>query len=152
LIDTAGEHLGVVSLREALDQAREAKLDLVEISPTADPPVVRVMDYGKFIYEQSKKKREARRTQKQTEIKEIRFRPKTSEHHRNIKVKQARGWLEDGMKVKVRVRFRGREITYPELGREHLQEVAEQLSDVATVEKRPNMEGRTMLMILAPKR
>lgn len=139
-------------LREALSKAQQQDLDLVEISPTADPPVVRVMDYGKYIYEQDKKRREARRAQKQTEIKEIRLRPKTSDHHRNIRINQARGWLEDGMKVKVRVRFRGREITYPELGREQLEEVAEQLSDIAEVEHRPNMEGRTMLMILAPKK
>jgi len=152
LIGPNREHLGVVSLREALAQAREHNLDLVEVSPNADPPVVRIMDYGRFIYEQAKKEREARRTQKQAEVKEIRFRPKTNEHHRSIKVQQARGWLEEGSKVKVRIRFRGREITYPELAREQLQEVAQELADVAVVEQAPNMEGRTMLMILAPKK
>jgi len=152
LIGPEKEHIGVVSLREALDRAREAGLDLVEVSPSAEPPVARIMDYGKFIYEQAKKEREARKSQKQVEIKEIRLRPKTNEHHRDIRVEQARGWLEDGMKVKVRIRFRGREITYPELAREQLQEIADELSDIATVEQHPNLEGRTMLMILAPKK
>jgi translation initiation factor IF-3 len=127
-------------------------LDLVEISPNADPPVVRVMDYGRFIYEQTKKERETRKTQKQVEVKEIRLRPKTNEHHRDIKVDQARGWLDEGNKVKVRIRFRGREITYPELAQEQLREVADELAEVAVVEQQPDMEGRTMLMILAPKK
>lgn len=127
-------------------------MDLVEISPNADPPVVRVMDYGRFIYEQTKKERETRKTQKQVEVKEIRLRPKTNEHHRDIKVDQARGWLDEGNKVKVRIRFRGREITYPELAQEQLREVADELAEVAVVEQQPDMEGRTMLMILAPKK
>ncbi len=139
-------------LREALLRAEEANLDLVEVSPSAEPPVVRIMDYGKFIYEQAKKEREARKTQKQVEVKEIRLRPKTNEHHRGIKVEQARSWLEEGHKVKVRIRFRGREITYPELAREQLKEVADDLADVAVMEQEPDMEGRTMLMILAPKK
>ncbi len=142
----------MVSLREALRRAEEYGLDLVEIAPTADPPVARIVDYGKFIYEQTKKEREARRSQKQAEVKEIRLRPKTNEHHREIKVRDARRWLEEGMKVKVRVRFRGREITYPELAQQQLQEVARELADVAVVEQEPNLEGRTMLMILAPKK
>ncbi len=141
----------MVSLQEALAQAQRANLDLVEISPNADPPVVRIVDYGKFIYEQAKKEREARRSQKLVEVKEIRLRPKTDEHDRAIKVRDARRWLEEGMKVKVRVRFRGREITYPELAIEQLQEVAKDLADVAVVEQAPNLEGQTMLMILAPK-
>jgi translation initiation factor IF-3 len=145
------EHIGIVSLQEALEQARKANLDLVEISPSADPPVVRIVDYGKFIYEQTKKEREARRSQKVVEVKEIRLRPKTDDHDRAIKVRDARRWLEEGMKVKVRVRFRGREITYPELAMEQLQEVAKELTDIAVVEQAPNMEGQTMLMILAPK-
>jgi len=151
LIGPNREHLGVVSLQEALEQARRANLDLVEIAPNANPPVVRIVDYGKFIYEQSKKEREARKSQKQIEVKEIRLRPKTDEHDRDIKIRDARRWLEEGMKVKVRVRFRGREITYPELAMEQLQEVAKALADVAVVEQAPNMEGRTMLMILAPR-
>lgn len=152
LIGPNREHLGVVSLREALERAREANLDLVEVSPAADPPVVRVMDYGKFIYEQAKKEREVRRTQKQVEVKEIRLRPRTDDHDRAIKVRDARRWLEEGMKVKVRVRFRGREITYPELAQEQLQGVAQDLADIATMEQEPDLEGRTMLMILAPKK
>jgi translation initiation factor IF-3 len=144
--------VGVVTLSEALVTARDRGLDLVEVSPTADPPVARVMDYGKFMYRQAKREREARKAQKQIEVKEIRLRPKTTEHHRSFKIRDARRWLEDGMKVKVRMRFRGREITYPEIAREQLAEIAEELSDVAVVEQRPNMEGRTMLMILAPKR
>lgn len=148
---TSGE-TKVVSLEEALDLAQEADLDLVEVAPNADPPVCRVMDYGKFQYERAKKEREARRAQKQVEVKEIRLRPKTTDHHRSFKVRDARRWLEDGMKVKVRIRFRGREITYPEIAMELLEEIAEELDDVGDVEQRPNMEGRTMLMILAPKK
>jgi len=151
LIGPNREHIGIVSLQEALEQAHKANLDLVEISPSADPPVVRIVDYGKFIYEQTKKEREARRSQKLVEVKEIRLRPKTDDHDRAIKVRDARRWLEEGMKVKVRVRFRGREITYPELAMEQLQEVAKELTDIAVVEQAPNMEGQTMLMILAPK-
>lgn len=130
--------------------AREAELDLVEVAPNADPPVCRIMDFGKFVYEKAKKDREARKSQTKIEIKEIRLRPKTNEHHRNIKVRDARRWLEKGIKVKVRIRFRGREITYPEIALNDLKEIAEELSDLAVVEQAPSMEGRTMLMVLAP--
>ena len=150
LIDADGTHMGVVSLSEAIAAAHAHDLDLVEVSPTADPPVARVMDYGKFMYQQAKRDREARKAQKQIEVKEIRLRPKTTDHHRSFKVRDARRWLEDGMKVKVRVRFRGREISYPEIAREQLMEIAEELSDVGLVEQKPNLEGRTMLMVLAP--
>ena len=150
LIGADGEHVGVVALSKALAIAHESELDLVEVSPAADPPVVRVMDYGKFLYQQAKREREARKAQKQVEVKEIRLRPKINEHHRDIKVEMARGWLKDGKKVKVRIRFRGREITYPEIARDQLVEVAKELSDVGAVEQRPNMDGRTMLMVLAP--
>ncbi len=150
MIDDEGENLGVVPLQKALDIAADRDLDLVEVAPNADPPVCRVMDFGKFLYERAKKEREARRQQKQVEVKEIRLRPKTDDHHRHFKVRDARRWLEDGMKVKVRIRFRGREITYPEIARDMLREVAEELQDVAVVEQAPNMEGRTMLMVLAP--
>jgi translation initiation factor IF-3 len=108
------------------------------------------MDFGKFIYERAKKEREARKAQTKIEVKEIRLRPKTNEHHRDLKVRDARRWLADGMKVKVRIRFRGREITYPEIALNDLKEVAEELSDVAVVEQAPALEGRTMLMVLAP--
>ena len=130
--------------------AREAQLDLVEISPQAEPPVVQIMDFGKFLYEQHKKEREAKKAQKVIEVKEIQLRPKTDPHHRGFKVRDARKWLEEGMKVKVRVRFRGREIAYPQLAREDLDEVAKDLADIAVIEQYPNMEGRTMLMVLAP--
>jgi len=150
LIGPDGSNVGVVDTEEAHRIALEAELDLVEVAPNADPPVCRVMDFGKFVYERAKKEREARKAQTKIEIKEIRLRPKTNEHHRNLKVRDARRWLEDGMKVKVRVRFRGREITYPEIALEDLKEVAETLSDVATVEQYPALEGRTMLMVLAP--
>jgi translation initiation factor IF-3 len=142
--------MGVVSVREALNIAADRGLDLVEVSPNADPPVCRVMDFSKFLYERSKKEREARKSQKQIEVKEIRLRPKTNDHHMGFKVRDARKWLEDGMKVKVRIRFKGREITYPELAREQLMEVAQELQDVAIVEQAPNMDGKTMLMVLAP--
>ena len=150
LIDANGAHVGVISLSEALSIAQTHDLDLVEVSPAAEPPVVRVMDYGKFLYQQAKQEREARKSQKQIEVKEIRLRPKTTDHHRSFKVRDARRWLEEGMKVKVRIRFRGREITYPEIAREQLVGIAEELSDVALVEQMPNLEGRTMLMVLAP--
>jgi len=150
LVDADGAHVGIVPLSEALAAAHARDLDLVEVSPTADPPVARVMDYGKFMYQQAKRDREARKAQKQIEVKEIRLRPKTTDHHRSFKVRDARRWLEDGMKVKVRIRFRGREISYPEIAREQLTQIAEELSDVAMVEQKPNLEGRTMLMVLAP--
>jgi len=130
--------------------ARDAELDLVEVAPNADPPVCRIMDFGKFIYERAKKEREARKAQTKIEVREIRLRPKTNEFHRNLKVREARRWLEDGNKVKVRIRFRGREITYPEIALNDLKLVADALADVATVEQSAALEGRTMLMVLAP--
>lgn len=138
-------------LEEAVDAAISSGLDLVEVAPHANPPVVKVMDYGKFKYEQEKKAQQARKSQKHIEVKEIQLRPKTADHHRDFKVRRARGWLEDGMKVKVRMRFRGREITYPEIGREQLREIAEELSDVAEVEQKPNLDRYSMLMLLTPK-
>ncbi|MFN2158676.1 MAG: translation initiation factor IF-3 [Anaerolineales bacterium] len=150
LIGPDGKNIGVVSIQEAQNIARDAELDLVEVAPNSSPPVCRVMDFGKFIYERAKKEREARKSQTKIEIKEIRLRPKTNEHHRNLKVRDARRWLENGIKVKVRIRFRGREITYPEIALEDLKQVAEDLSDVALVEQAPALEGRTMLMVLAP--
>jgi len=150
VIGPNGENIGVISIDEAQRVAREAELDLVEVAPNADPPVCRVMDFGKFVYERAKKDREARKAQTKIEVKEIRLRPKTNEHHRDLKVRDARRWLESGMKVKVRIRFRGREITYPEIALTDLKEIAEDLSDLAVVEQAPALEGRTMLMILAP--
>jgi translation initiation factor IF-3 len=125
-------------------------MDLVEVSPNTEPPVCRVMDFGKFLYERTKKEKEARKAQTKIEIKEIRLRPKTNEHHRQFKTRDARRWLLDGMKVKVTVRFRGREITYPELALEDLKEIAEELADVASIEQVPNLEGKVMTMMLTP--
>ena len=150
LIGANGQNIGVVPIQEALRIAREQERDLVEVSPQADPPVCRIMDYGKFLYEQHKKEREAKKAQKVIEVKEIRLRPKTDPHHRGFKVRDARRWLELGMKVKVRIRFRGREITHPDIARQDMTEIAEELKDVAEVEVVPNMDGRTMLMVLAP--
>ena len=150
LIGPEGENIGVVSIQEAQKVAREAELDLVEVAPGADPPVCRIMDFGKFIYERAKKEREARKAQTKIEVKEIRLRPKTNEHYRDLKVRDVCRWLESGMKVKVRIRFRGREITYPEIALNDLKKIAEDLSDLSVVEQAPALEGRTMLMILAP--
>jgi translation initiation factor IF-3 len=123
---------------------------LVEVAPNADPPVCRLMDYGKFLYEAQKRERGARKSQTKVEIKEIRLRPKTGEHDINFKLRGARKFLERGAKVKVRIRFRGREVTHPEVARELMTRIADELSDVAEVEKEPSMEGMTMLMVLSP--
>jgi translation initiation factor IF-3 len=152
LIGSDGVNVGVVPINEARRLAQEADLDLVEVAPNADPPVCRVMDYGKFLYERTKKEREARRAQTKIEVKEIRLRPKTNVHHRSFKVRDARRWLDDGMKVKVRIRFRGREIDYVNLALQDLKEVAEELSDIGVIEQPPAMEGRSVLMVLAPSR
>jgi translation initiation factor IF-3 len=150
LIGAEGENIGLVTTQQALEMAKDAELDLVEVAPGAVPPVCRIMNYGKFLYERTKKEREARKAQTKIEIKEIRLRPKTNEHHRGFKTRDARRWLEEGMKVKVTVRFRGREITYPEIALNDLKEIAEELYDIATVEQKPNLEGRNMSMLLSP--
>ena len=152
LIGAKGENVGVVAVDEAQRMARDAELDLVEVAPNSDPPVCRIMDFGKFIYERAKKEREARKAQTKIEVKEIRLRPKTNEHHRDFKVRDARKWLLDGNKVKVRIRFRGREITYPEIALEDLKEIAQQLSEVSIVEQPPAIEGRGMSMMLTPSK
>ncbi len=150
LIGPDGGNVGVVPIRQALQIARDAELDLVEVSPGADPPVCRVMDFGKFIYERAKKEREAKRAQTKIEVKEIRLRPKTNEAHRGFKVDDARRWLLQGHKVRVTIRFRGREMDYPEIALEDLKEIAGSLADISTIETAPMMEGRTMLVVLAP--
>lgn len=150
LIGPDGGNIGVVPIRQALQIARDADLDLVEVSPGATPPVCRVMDFGKFIYERAKKEREAKKAQTKIEVKEIRLRPKTNEAHRGFKVDDARRWLLQGHKVRVTIKFRGREMDYPEIALEDLKEIAEALADVSTVEQAPQMEGRTMLVVLAP--
>jgi translation initiation factor IF-3 len=150
LIGPDGGNVGVVSIRQALQIARDAELDLVEVSPGAEPPVCRVMDFGKFIYERAKKEREAKKAQTKIEVKEIRLRPKTNEAHRGFKVDDARRWLLQGHKVRVTIRFRGREMDYPEIALEDLKEIAQSLADISTIEQPPMMEGRTMLVVLAP--
>ncbi|MBI3173366.1 MAG: translation initiation factor IF-3 [Chloroflexi bacterium] len=150
LIGPDGGNVGVVPIRQALQIARDAELDLVEVSPNATPPVCRVMDFGKFIYERAKKDREAKKSQTKIEVKEIRLRPKTNEAHRGFKVDDARRWLLQGHKVRVTVKFRGREMDYPEIALEDLREIAQDLADVAVIEVPPQMEGRTMLVVLSP--
>jgi translation initiation factor IF-3 len=150
LIDHQGTNHGVVEIGQARQIAMDAELDLVEVAPNANPPVVRVMDYGKFVYEKTRREREARKHQKQIEIKTIKLTPKITEFHRDLRVKRAHGWLKEGKKVKVVVRFRGREITYPELGQDLMNDVAEDLADVGSIEQKPNMEGWSMVMMLAP--
>lgn len=150
LIDEEGTRVGVVPVREALALAEERGLDLVEVAPNAVPPVCRILDYGKYRYEQTKKEREARKNQKQAELKEVRLKPKTDDHDLDIKAKQARKFLLAGDKVKFTVRFRGREMAHPDIGREMLEQIAEELRDVALVEQRPLMEGRALSLLLAP--
>ena len=137
-------------MKQALQIARDAEMDVVEVSPNAAPPVCRVMDFGKFIYERAKKDREAKKAQTKIEVKEIRLRPKTNEAHRGFKVDDARRWLLAGNKVRVTIKFRGREMDYPEIALEDLKEIAAALADVAIVEQAPQMEGRTMLVLMAP--
>ena len=150
LIGEEGDQLGIFPLREALAIAREHNLDLVEVAPQADPPVCRLLDYGKYAYERSRRAREAKKASKPVEIKEIRLRPKTGEHDINFKVNRMRSFLKEGFKVRVRVLFRGREITYPEIAQQMLVKIATGLNDVAVVENQPRMEGRSMFMVLAP--
>ena len=150
LISETGEQLGVMPAAKALGIARERGYDLVEVSPQSEPPVCRLLDYGKFKYEQTKKEREARKRQKSVLLREVRVRPKIGEHDLEFKMRIIRKLLKEGDKVKVSVLFRGREITHPELGRELLARVAQELSEAAVVEKAPEMVIRRMIMILAP--
>lgn len=150
MIGANGENVGVVPTRQAIQMARDADLDLVEVSPTAVPPVCRILDFGKFLFERTKKDREAKKAQTKVEIKEIRLRPKTNEAHRGFKVDDARRWLLQGHKVRVTVKFRGREMDYPEIALEDLKEIAQTFSDVSVIEQAPMMEGRTMLVVLGP--
>lgn len=149
MIGENGEQLGVLPVVEALGMARQRGVDLVEVAPTAVPPVCRLLDYGRFKYEQEKKEREARKHQKTVLMKEVRLRPKTDEHDIDFKTKQIERFVEEGDKVKVTLRFRGREMVHPNVGRQVLEEVAERVKSVATVERMPLMEGNTMTMILA---
>jgi translation initiation factor IF-3 len=151
VIADEGEQLGILQTHEALRLAEERGLDLVEISPRAFPPVCRIMDYGKYKYEQAKKKQQAQKHASTTEIKEIKFRPKTEQHDMDFKVKHVRRFLEGGNKVRLAVVFRGREITHPQTGIAVLNRVVDATQDLATVEVTPNMEGRRMIMIISPK-
>lgn len=151
VIDDQGQQMGVMSLRDAQRLAEEREKDLVEISPTADPPVCRFMDYGRFKYEQSKKDREARAKRKMVELREVTMRPKIDEHDFQVKHRMARRLLEDGDKVKVTIRFRGREMAHPELAMGLLERLYQELGGFAVQERAPRMEGRFMHMILAPK-
>jgi translation initiation factor IF-3 len=150
LIDHTGKNHGVVDTRDALQMAYDAELDLVEVASNADPPVARIIDYSKFVYEKQRKEREARKNQKTVEIKTIRLKVKTSDFHREIQVKKARGWLDDGKKVKAEIRFYAREITMPELGYAMMNAVWEDLKDIAVMEQAPQMDRRTMIMMMAP--
>ena len=150
VIGADGEQVGVISRDEAMDMARQAGLDLVEISPTASPPVCKVMDYGKYKYEQKKKTQKAKSKQHTINVKEVRLRPKTDKHDIETKVRRARKFLESGDKVAFTVIFRGREVTHPEIPLAILRGIVEELEDIAKVERRPNIEGRRMTMIVSP--
>ncbi|MCO6412249.1 MAG: translation initiation factor IF-3 [Thiogranum sp.] len=152
LVGVEGEQLGVVSLDEAQATADEANLDLVEISPQAEPPVCKVMDYGKFRFEEQKKQQAARKKQKQIQVKEIKFRPGTDIGDYNVKLRNLTKFLTEGDKVKVTLRFRGREMAHQELGRDLLKRVETDLAELGMVEQFPKMEGRQMVMVLAPKK
>lgn len=151
VVGADGANLGVLTTQEALKRAREADLDLVEINPKGQPPVCKILDFGKYKYDESKKKRETKRKQTIVEVKEIKLRPKTDDHDLDFKLRNARKFLESGNKVKVICRFRGREITHPERARAQLDELAQGTEDLSNVELRPTMEGRTMALVLAPK-
>ena len=152
VIDQDGEQVGIVTIEEARGIANESNLDLVEISPNAEPPVCRIMDYGKFRFEENKKLQTAKKKQKQTQVKEIKFRPGTDIGDYNIKLRKLVSFLEDGDRTKVTLRFRGREMAHQELGLELLQRVKADLEPYGTVEQEPKMEGRLMVMVLAPNR
>ena len=152
LVGLDNEPIGIVSLNEALDEADKAGVDLVEISPTAKPPVCRVMDYGKFLYEKSKQQKEQRKKQKQIQVKEIKFRPGTDEGDYQVKLRNLKRFLEGGDKVKVTLRFRGREMAHQELGMQLLKRVETDLLEYGAVEQFPKMEGRQLTMVIAPKK
>ena len=151
LIDASGENVGIVSIKVALDAAYEAGLDLIEISPNAEPPVCKVMDLGKYKYEAQKRKAEAKKNQKVVDVKEIKMRPNIDDHDYEVKLRSAKRFLDDGDKVKFTLRFRGREMAHQELGMEVLKRIEEDLLDLCKVELSPRLEGRQMVMMIAPK-
>jgi len=150
VIDPEGEQVGIVPIERALELAEELGLDLVEVAPMARPPVCRIMDYGKFKYEEQRKAREARKKQHQIQIKEVKMRPGIEDHDFDFKTRHARRFLEEGNKVKVTMMFRGRQMAHPEIGREVLDKVLKELSDISKVEMHPTMEARAMTMVLSP--
>jgi len=150
LIGADGQQLGIMLTRDALAIAEEQELDLVEVAPNAEPPVCRLMDYGKYLYEKQKRERESRKAQKQIEVKEVRLRPKTDEHDIQVDLTKIRKFAKEGAKIRVRIRFRGREIYHPEVAQELLDRVAGDASDVTNVEARAILDGRSMVMLLAP--
>ncbi|MFC1914032.1 translation initiation factor IF-3 [Chloroflexota bacterium] len=150
LVGEKGEQLGIIPIAQAQEMARKQSLDLVEVAPTATPPVCRILDYGKYKYAQAKKEQEARKSQKVSLLRQVRMRPKIGEHDFEAKARTVRKLLADGDKVKVTILFRGREITHPELGRRLLQRMSEEMNETATVERQPAMEGRQLHIILAP--
>ena len=145
-----GEQVGIISLDDARERAEETGLDLVEVAPDARPPVVKLMDYGKFKYEEARAAREAKKKQHHIQVKEVKFRPGIEEHDYEFKTRHARRFLEEGNKVKLTMMFRGRQVTHPEIGREVLERVCEDLEDVGKVESQPSFEGRIMSMVIAP--
>jgi translation initiation factor IF-3 len=151
LVDERGEMVGVVSRNEALDMAADAGLDLVEIAPNADPPVCKILDFGKYKYEEQKKKNEAKKKQKVIEVKEVKFRPSIDDHDYDVKMRSMQKFIGEGDKVKVTMRFRGRELAHQELGMDVLMRVKGDLDPVAKVEQFPRMEGRQMTMVVSPK-
>lgn len=151
VIDVNGEQLGIMSAKQALEAAAERQLDLVKIAPQAKPPVCRIMDYGKFKFEQSKKEKEARKNQKIVNIKEIRFSPKIEDHDLNFKARNAQKFLQDGDKVKVTIRFRGREVDHVAFGEKALGRFYDMIKDYCVIEKPAKLEGKNMIMVLTPK-
>lgn len=152
LIDEGGTNRGVMGLREARQLATDADMDLVEISPNTEPPVCKVMDYGKFCFERKKKAQQARKKQKQIQIKEVKFRPGTEEGDYQVKLRNLKRFLGDGDKTKVTIRFRGRELHHRELGEQKLSRIEEDLQEYGEIEQHPKMEGRQMVMVVAPRR
>ncbi len=152
MIDSDGKQIGIISSREAQQKALEVNLDLVEIVPNAKPPVCRIMDYGKYLFEQNKKRHKAKKKLKQVQLKEVKFRPGTDEGDYQVKLRNLIRFLEEGDKTKITLRFRGREMAHQDLGRKLLKRVETDLSDYGTVEQYPKMEGRQMVMVLAPNK
>jgi translation initiation factor IF-3 len=147
-----GQQLGIMTLAEALDIAAKASLDLVEVAPNSSPPVCRIMDYGKFRYQQSKKQQVAKKSQSVIQVKEIRIRPKTDEHDLQVKIKHIKKFLSQNDKVKITMMFRGREIAYTDLGRKIMDDIQKELAEISVIDQHPRLEGRNMVMIVSPKK